>query len=109
MLCCRLKRAGIQCNCPDLSRQQGPSIGVRFLQGGESKPDGAADGEEAYSGVTPQAAAIMSAAKCSVKLASMQVRSLTLHGLYGNELSPARVIGSWHWALATLCADLQKE
>ena len=43
------------------------------MQGAEPSPDGAADGEEAYSGLTAQATATMSAAKCSVKLATMQV------------------------------------
>ena len=43
------------------------------MQGTESNPDGAAEGGEAHSGLTAQATATMSAAKCSVKLATMQV------------------------------------
>ena len=41
--------------------------------GGKSQPDGAADEEAAHTGMTPQANSIMSAAKCSVLLANMQV------------------------------------
>ncbi len=48
------------------------------MQGGESKPDGAAEGEEALSTLTPQATAIVTAAKCSVKLATMQVQPASL-------------------------------
>ncbi len=36
-------------------------------------PDSAADEEAAHTGMTPQANSIMSAAKCSVLLANMQV------------------------------------
>ena len=46
-------------------------------QGADSKPDGADDGG-AYPGMTPQAAATMSAAKCSVKLATLQVTPLVV-------------------------------
>ena len=44
---------------------------------GKVKPDGAADGEGAYSGMTAQANNIMSAAKSAVLLANMQVPTAT--------------------------------
>ena len=56
--------------------------------GGESEPDGAADAEAAYTGMTPQANSIMSAAKCSVLLANMQVPTSSMM-LYENELKSA--------------------
>ena len=46
-------------------------------QGTDFTPDDADDGG-AYTGMTPQAAATMSAAKCSVKLATLQVTPLVV-------------------------------
>lgn len=46
-------------------------------QSTDSTPDGGDDGG-AYTGMTPQAAATMSAAKCSVKLATLQVTPLVV-------------------------------